>query len=55
MIPDDKRKPGPAKRGPEPARLKITGDLGDALSRILNAGKPADKKPRTTKPKRKKS
>lgn len=55
MIPDDKKKPGPVKRGPEPARLKIDGDIGDALHRILNAGKPADKMQRTTKKKRKKS
>ena len=49
-----KKKPEPRTRpGPEPTRLNIEGDVGDAVSRILGAGKPpAPKKRRATRAKR---
>lgn len=40
--------PKKRKRGPEPDRLKIEGDPGDALDRLLKA--PPEKKPAAPRP-----
>lgn len=51
MKPPKKPATGQARHGPAPLRLKIEGDLGEAVGRMMRAGKPPpEKKP--AKPKK---